>query len=111
MKKNTRTIVTPEKGERYIRMATPNNDVDLVADLACCILSILENPKTPVALWNAVAHWTTDATNIKNQTGDSLLSAWSRQPATIAACIKWANEADDLQEMAEATQARNGGAQ
>ena len=83
------------------------------AGLATHILAILDHPQTPNALYDAVAEWVNEATQLKSSQGDSLLSRWSRDPRTVEACISWGVEADELKQTAEENMARvnaNGGA-
>ncbi|SRR6266545_774246 len=75
-------------------------------DLAGHILEILNNPRTPVALYDAVRGFITDSIDIKDSTGESLLDRWACAPETIAAACSWASEQDDNREIAAELTAR-----
>jgi hypothetical protein len=82
------------------------------AGLAAHVIAILGHERTPVALYNAVADWASNAIQIKDSRGETLLDRWREAPETIEACISWDNERDDLKIIAEETTARvAGGAQ
>jgi len=65
------------------------------AELAAHVHAILAHPLTPNSLYEAVAAFVCDGTNIKNTQGETLLERWSDSPETIAAVIAWTNERDD----------------
>ena len=65
------------------------------AELAAHVKAIIEHPLTPASLYEAVAAFVCDGTNIKNAEGETLLERWSDSPETIAAVIAWTNERDD----------------
>jgi hypothetical protein len=70
------------------------------ASLARHIVAIVNHPKTPEYLDRKIRDFVTDATNIQSASGESLLDRWTYDPKTIAACVAWANEADDKKEIA-----------
>jgi len=79
--------------------ATPTSDTGL----ADHILAIMNDPKCPDALYNKIAGFVTDCTNIKDSTGETLLDRWCYEPATINALCACAKEEDERKEIAEET--------
>ncbi len=71
------------------------------ASLARHILAIMDHPKTPNNLYNKIADFITDSTNIRDSAGESLLDRWTYSPETVTALVTWAKEADDKKEIAE----------
>ncbi|SRR6266545_237382 len=76
------------------------------AGLAAHVIAILNHPKVPNALYNAIGNFITDSTNIKDSTGESLVDRWTYAPATVAAACAWAKEEDDNKEIAAELTAR-----
>ena len=113
--------ITPDTDDDFVTVTLPNgNEVDLYGDavdlakdvtateaaLAEHILAIMNHPKVPNALYNAVGNFITDSTNIKDAQGESLLDRWCYEPETVAALCAMAKEEDDNKEMAEELEAR-----
>ena len=80
--------------------------------LTAAIVTILQHPQTPGALYEAVSAFICNATNLRNSSDETLLGRWTESPECIAACIAWTKETEDLESMAAETIKRKaGGAQ
>jgi hypothetical protein len=71
-----------------------------VQGLARHVLAIKNHPLCPDRLYDAICDFITDGTNLKDESGDTLLNCWAYDPKTVEAILVWAKSDDDKCEMA-----------